>query len=286
MLDELNRYDDAGPARASAFSVDCASSMSQSQGDLVRHLDGQTVRQAGGPARATPNGLTCDSGFDSVSLSCGSEQLRLEGAPIDLKSSPRKGGPARATPLNRPKQGLKGLGGMGNGLPQRFLEGLTCDSGGLSPSFKQQPQEQSQMEQESCQTLECLKGPLKDKAKAVKQWHRLTQDRLNQIHHEMEVLRQETKRQVSNDANWYLDSYKITWRKSQSLRWRMVGGAHALWQDVESKLKHLPPSLAQWYREVNEKAKLLNALEQVARYELKTIKRFSEQGEINLNDDL
>ncbi|MFN4266279.1 MAG: hypothetical protein ACK4F8_11105 [Aquabacterium sp.] len=285
MLDELNRSDDLVPTRDNVFNDDCANSMRQTQVDLKLQLDGKSMRQAGGPARATPNRLICASGFDSVSLSCGSEQLRLEGAQIDLKSSPRKGGPARATPLDQPKQGVKGLGGMGNGLPQRFLEGLTCDSAGLSPSFKQQPQEQSQMEQESCQTLECLKGPLKDKAKAVNQWHRLTQDRLNQIHHEMEVLRQETKRQVSGDTTWYLDIYKITWRNSKSLRWRMVGGTHTLWERVESNLQYLPPSLAQWYREVDVKANLLNALEQVARYELKTINRFAEQGSLKSNDD-
>lgn len=284
MLDELNRSDDAGPARASTFSVDCASSMRQSQTDLEQHLDGKSVRQLGGPARATPNRMICVSGFESVSLSCGSEQLHFEEAQLGWKNSVGKGGPARATPLDQPKQGGKGLGGMGNGLPQRFLEGLTCDSG-LQSSFNQQPQQQAQMEQESCQTLECLKGPLKDKAKAVNQWHRLTQDRLNQIHHEMEVLRQETKRQVSGDTTWYLDIYKITWRNSKSLRWRMVGGTHTLWERVESNLQYLPPSLAQWYREVDVKANLLNALEQVARYELKTINRFAEQGSLKSNDD-
>lgn len=284
MLDELTRSDDVVPTRDNTSNVDCASSLRQSQVELDHRLDCRSVRQLSGPGRATPTRVICANGFDSVSLTCGSGPLRFEAVQHEAINRVGKGGPARATPLEQPNQSVKGLGGMGNGLPQRFLEGLTCDSG-LQSSFNQQPQQQAQMEQESCQTLECLKGPLKDKAKAVNQWHRLTQDRLNQIHHEMEVLRQETKRQVSGDTTWYLDIYKITWRNSKSLRWRMVGGTHTLWERVESNLLYLPPSLAQWYREVDVKANLLNALEQVARYELKTINRFAEQGSLKSNDD-
>lgn len=130
------------------------------------------------------------------------------------------------------------------------------------------------MVQQTCQTLDSGKGPLKGKAHAVRQWLDEAQMRLDQIHKEMECLSAESKQQISNYSPWYMDIYTITKRGSKSLRWRMVGGAHSNWTKVEPLLAFVPPASAQWYRELDMQANLLNAREQVARYEIKTAKRF------------
>lgn len=130
------------------------------------------------------------------------------------------------------------------------------------------------MVQQTCQTLDSGKGPLKGKAHAVRQWLDEAQTRLDQIHKEMECLSAESKQQISNYSPWYMDIYTITKRGSKSLRWRMVGGAHSNWTKVEPLLAFVPPASAQWYRELDMQANLLNAREQVARYEIKTAKRF------------
>ncbi len=130
------------------------------------------------------------------------------------------------------------------------------------------------MVQQACQTLDSGKGPLKGKAHAVRQWLDEAQVRLEQIHREMEALSAESKQQISSHSPWYMDIYTITKRSSKNIRWRMVGGAHSTWAKVEPLLAFVPPASAQWYREVDMRANLLNAREQVVRYEIKTAKRF------------
>lgn len=138
-------------------------------------------------------------------------------------------------------------------------------------------QQEQQMVQQTCQTLDSGKGPLKGKAHAVRQWLDEAQTRLRQIHQEMESLSAETKEQISSHSPWYMDIYTITKRGSKSVRWRMVGGAHSSWAKVEPLLAFVAPAAAQWYREMDVRANLLNAREQVARYEIKTAKRFEEK---------
>lgn len=132
-----------------------------------------------------------------------------------------------------------------------------------------------QMQRQPCQTVDSWKGPLKGKAHAVHQWVESAEARLCAIHAEMEKLRQQTKELVSSDSPWSLDIYTITKRGAKSLRWRMVGGAHARWDRISPLMNHLPPGAAQWYREINLQATVLNAQEQAARYEIKTAKRLA-----------
>lgn len=133
------------------------------------------------------------------------------------------------------------------------------------------------MVQQTSQTLDSGKGPLKGKAHAVRQWLDEAQMRLDQIHSEMGDLSAESKQQISTYSPWYMDVYTITKRGSKSVRWRMVGGAHSSWAKVEPLLAFVPPASAQWYRELNVRANLLNAREQVVRYEIKTAKRFESK---------
>ena len=124
--------------------------------------------------------------------------------------------------------------------------------------------------------MDSYKGPLKGKGHDVRQWVGLAEKRLGGIHTEMEFLRKQTKDLVSGETPWSLDIYTITSRGAKSLRWRLMGGAHARWERLVPLLSHLPPASAQWYRETNIGAAVLNAQEQAVRYEIKTAKRLQQ----------
>jgi hypothetical protein len=134
---------------------------------------------------------------------------------------------------------------------------------------------QQQEQQSASQTSDCCKGPLKGKGEALRQWHRQALDRLDQIYRNMETLRDQTKQ--IEERRFSLDIYSLNHRGSKVLRWRLAGGRHATWDDIEPHLAHLPASLAQWYREVEIEAQIANAKEKVARHEVKTAKQLIEK---------
>lgn len=116
------------------------------------------------------------------------------------------------------------------------------------------------------------KGPLKGKGGALAQWHRQAAHKLATVHHAMQVLAQAT-REVQG-RRWSLQVHRLR-DTARQLRWREVSPprSHTVWECIEPELSQLAPGLAQWLRETQDSAVLLNHQEQVARYELKTIAR-------------
>lgn len=239
-----------GPGRATRVEVE--STVPAAAQDGLAHTP---VAQAG-PARATFAGS-----WNVVT----SKEIRTD---VMLE----RGGPGRASTFGVRECGLKGLWGMKGACGSS--DGLH-DLRQLSPD-QHEVQSHQQMQQQTCQTMDSYKGPLKGKAHAVRQWVTTAEQRLAAVHEDMESLRQQTKDLVSGESPWSLDIYSITKRGAKSLRWRMVGGAHSRWDRIVPLLSHLPPASAQWYREANIRAAVLNAQEQAARYEIKTAKRLEQ----------
>lgn len=120
------------------------------------------------------------------------------------------------------------------------------------------------------------KGPLKGKGWTVRQWRQEAQDRLEQLYALMLELVAETDSIAGRSFGLRL--YAL--RDARQLRWRFRQGQHATWARIEPQLAQMSPALAQWYRQAQESAQILNHREQVARYELKTVDRL-----INLGQD-
>jgi hypothetical protein len=118
------------------------------------------------------------------------------------------------------------------------------------------------------------KGPLKGKGGSLAQWEQDVTDRLAQLYQEMAQLADEST--SIEGRRFGLKVYKL--RASRQLRWRMTTSAHATWKKVEPMLKDLGDGLAQWYRQAQEVAQILNHREQVLRYELKTVQRLATVG--------
>lgn len=114
-----------------------------------------------------------------------------------------------------------------------------------------------------------LKGPLKGKGGSLAQWHADVKDRLEQVYQEMELLATESKSVEGRRFGLYV--YGL--RSGRQLRWRMTNSAHATWERVEPLLAQIVDGLAQWYRQAQVVAQILNHREQVLRYELKTVER-------------
>ncbi|MFT3819796.1 MAG: hypothetical protein QM750_19660 [Rubrivivax sp.] len=113
------------------------------------------------------------------------------------------------------------------------------------------------------------KGPLKGKGWTVRQWRDDAQSRLDQIYAEMAILVAETSSIAARTVG--LKLYSL--RHARQLRWRFTNGRHATWPQVEPSLAQMSPALAQWYREAQEAAQVLNHREQVVRYEIRTVER-------------
>lgn len=127
----------------------------------------------------------------------------------------------------------------------------------------------------ACQTIACWKGPLKGKGSDLRQWLKLAEARLADVHRQMNELRDETKTVEKRRVS--LDVYFLRHRLQQSLRWRLAGGKHATWELVKPLLQTMNASEAQAYSEWNTRAEILNALEQVARYEVRNVQRLMEE---------
>jgi hypothetical protein len=120
-----------------------------------------------------------------------------------------------------------------------------------------------------------LKGPLKGKGGSLAQWRADTEARLDEVYKAMAQLSAESK--TIEGRAFGLHIYSL--RDAKQLRWRMTSSAHATWAKVEPMLVGMAAGLAQWYRQAEEVAQVLNHREQVLRYELKTVERLITVGE-------
>ena len=119
-----------------------------------------------------------------------------------------------------------------------------------------------------------LKGPLKGKGATLAHWQSDTEARLQEVYVAMDQLAQESKSVQGRRFGLYI--YKL--RDALQLRWRMTDSTHATWARIEPMLAGQAPGLAQWYRQAEEVAQILNHRGQILRYELKTVKRLIAVG--------
>lgn len=119
-----------------------------------------------------------------------------------------------------------------------------------------------------------LKGPLKGKGGSLAQWRADTVARLQEVYTAMADLSQESK--SVEGRRWSLNVYRL--RDARQVRWRMTNSSHATWAAIEPMLSDMAPGLAQWYRQAEQVAQILNHREQVLRYELKTVDRLATVG--------
>lgn len=126
-----------------------------------------------------------------------------------------------------------------------------------------------------------LKGPLKGKGGSLAQWLADTKARLQEVYGEMEQLALESRSIEGRTFAMYI--YKL--RDARQVRWRLGTGSHATWAKVERRLADMAPGLAQWYRQAEDVAQILNHREQVLRYELKTVQRLMTVGARPLRAD-
>ena len=126
----------------------------------------------------------------------------------------------------------------------------------------------------TCQPCDVVKGPFKGKGEELAQWHREAQDRLARLYRDMAVLRDETK--TVADRRFSVDLYSLSHRNSKSLRWRMNSGQHMTWGRIVPLLADMPPSMVQWYREVQARMVFINAQEMAARYQVRLAEQVLE----------
>lgn len=113
---------------------------------------------------------------------------------------------------------------------------------------------------------------LKGKGGELAQWHQESVARLDAIKGRLEALAQSTT--AIDGWRWCLTLHTSA-RGASRLRWRTDSWRTVPWHAIEGDLLTLPPTLAQWYREANSEATVLNHREQAARYELNTILRLA-----------
>lgn len=123
------------------------------------------------------------------------------------------------------------------------------------------------------QEIDC-KGPLKGKGASLAQWDSDVRARLAQIYLDMAALSAESKGVEGRKFGLHIFSL----RDAKQLRWRSTSSKHLTWARVEPQLNELPQGLAEWYRQAEEVAQVLNHREQALRYELKTVQRLAQRG--------
>lgn len=119
-----------------------------------------------------------------------------------------------------------------------------------------------------------LKGPLRGKGGSLAQWRTECEAKLREVYAAMAQLSGEAT--SIEGRRFGLHVYKL--RDARQLRWRLTNSRHATWKTVEPMLSALAPGLAEWYRQAEEVAQVLNHREQVLRYELKTVERLKTVG--------
>ena len=115
------------------------------------------------------------------------------------------------------------------------------------------------------------KGPLKGKGGTPRQWLDAATTQLSQLTVLMTELAAETR--AIAGRRFGLQLYGV--RGGRQLRWRFTSGRHATWASVEPELHGLPTALAQWYRQVDKVAQILNSRERALRFEVKAAERLA-----------
>ena len=118
------------------------------------------------------------------------------------------------------------------------------------------------------------KGPLKGKGRTLAQWESDVRARLAQIYEDMNTLSAESR----NIDGRTFGLYVMNLREALQLRWRTTSSQHVTWARLEPTVDKLPQGLAQWYRQAEEVAQVLNHHEQALQYELKTVQRLAQRG--------
>jgi hypothetical protein len=98
-------------------------------------------------------------------------------------------------------------------------------------------------------------------------WQREAVDRLAVVYTEMDGYVQ-LFRQMPNKLAYVVVSKR--WNRSgaecRSVRWRDLNDQHIVFEVIEAKFKEQPPSVAAWYRNIDQQMSLLNLQERVCRY--------------------
>lgn len=104
-------------------------------------------------------------------------------------------------------------------------------------------------------------------------WARDAGRRLDAVRQDMAALASATD-QVA-PRYFHLQLHSRTATGGLSLRWRLVTGPHALWEDLAPWIAELPRRISGWYDAANAEAELLNAMEQAVRAEVRTARRLA-----------
>lgn len=108
-------------------------------------------------------------------------------------------------------------------------------------------------------------------------WGNEIRARLAGIHAAMRALSRETRAVGGHD---FTLAVHARGRNGQiALRWRLTGrpARHVTWAAIVGQVDVLPPTLADWYRQVHVAALCLNHQEMAARHELRLAQRFREE---------
>lgn len=100
-------------------------------------------------------------------------------------------------------------------------------------------------------------------------WVSQARAQLAEIHAAMHALSKETRAIRGHDFTLVVHTRGKSGQKC--LRWRLSGTPprHVTWEAIVSQVAALPTALAQWYRQANAAALVLNHQEMVARHELR-----------------
>lgn len=119
------------------------------------------------------------------------------------------------------------------------------------------------------------KGLLKGKGGVLAQWGKQADEQLALVHAGMNELAHMTKQVEKRQV--FLNVFTFKAGAYWQLRWRLSNWKHVVWADVDELLPGMPPTLAQWYREINAVAQLLNAKEMTLRCEYREMDKYLER---------
>lgn len=117
--------------------------------------------------------------------------------------------------------------------------------------------------------------PFKGKGDVYRRVHDVEQE-LIVVQRQMRQLKRESR--TIRGKVFALDTDVKHRRRSVMLRWRYLGGRHAVWKrDIEPSLASFPRELQAWYRKANVATVILNVQEQCLRYERSALQRLLER---------
>lgn len=104
------------------------------------------------------------------------------------------------------------------------------------------------------------------KGKGVSAWLTRNQRVLEKVIFDMEILADESRRVSGSPWYLYLHHRKDTGQKF--LMWRSYGvhqHVHLRWEKLQGQLQRMSAEQREWYAEMNDQARLLNAMEKATR---------------------